>query len=206
MTTPGRLVHPFPQPGRHLVNAYRELAIAAGGNEAHLNALGDLNELPRPWIPATCTAPILRSELWVWFDSVVAWLNHELVFDPADVIPACWPHHPHVIHELAVLADLRWQAERSLTADLLEEWHRYALPAFLERLRHRLGGHCSDRHATLWPSAGRFSSHLDDAHVTDRARAFSADVTALRDDADPVVPGTRPRLQVVDSETGELFT
>ena len=66
-----------------------------------------------------------------WLDDVVIWLNHEYVWDVVAMIPACWPKHPHLVHEIAVLADLRRRAGHALTGDALEEWHRYALPLSL---------------------------------------------------------------------------
>jgi hypothetical protein len=75
-----------------------------------------------------------------------------VVFDPVVVIPACWPQHAHLVHELAVLADRRRSADLGLASELLEEWHRFALLAFLDRMRHRVGDHCTDDHAAVWPS------------------------------------------------------
>jgi hypothetical protein len=40
------------------------------------------------------------------------------------VIPGCWPQHPHLVHEIAVLADQRRRAGTARTSDVLEEWHR----------------------------------------------------------------------------------
>jgi hypothetical protein len=39
--------------------------------------------------------------------------------DVADVIPLCWPQHPHLVHEIAVLADQRRRAGPGLTSDAL---------------------------------------------------------------------------------------
>ena len=55
------------------------------------------------------------------------------------MIPACWPQHPHLVHEIAVLADQRRRAGHALTSDALEEWHRHNLPAFTERMKSRCG-------------------------------------------------------------------
>ena len=201
------LVQPFPQPGLQLRQAYRELDLAANGTKEQRAALGTIADLPRPWSPATCTKPQLRAELWNWLDAVVVWLNHELVFDTIDVIPACWPQHPHLVHELAVLADLRRRADRALTSDILEEWHRYALPAFLERMRHRTAEHCNDDHPTVRPSARRFSRHLDDERAISRQRAFADDLTVTRSTKplDASNLGGSPRLRVVDTDSGEIL-
>ena len=75
------------------------------------SSIGNPNNLPRPWDPPTCTKPALRRELWKWLDEVVIWFNHEYVWDHnAGMIPACWPQHPHLVHEIAVLADQRRRA------------------------------------------------------------------------------------------------
>jgi hypothetical protein len=47
-------------------------------------------------------------------------------------IPACWPQHPHLVHEIVVLADQRRRAGHALTSDASKEWHRYSLPAFID--------------------------------------------------------------------------
>ena len=78
--------------------------------------------LPRPWDPPTCVDPDLRAELWEWLEAVVTWLNHEYVWDVSGIIPHCWPKHPHLVHEVAVLADLRRRAGQALSSDALEEW------------------------------------------------------------------------------------
>lgn len=196
------MVRPIPRPGPRLQLAYRELDIAANGNDDQRRALHPLSDLPRPWSPATCKAPALRAELWEWLEAMVVWLNRELVFDTIDVIPACWPQHGHLVHELAVLADLRRRADLTLTSDSLEEWHRYALPAFLERMRHRVGDHCNDRHPAVHPSSGRLTRHLDDASVSERQHSFAGDLSS---DCTASEQGqTTPVLGLVDLDTGEI--
>ena len=206
--SPGPLAHPFPRPGRLLEHAYWELAIAANGTPEQVKALGDLRRLPRPWDPPTCTHPDLRLELWVWLDDVVTWVNHEYVWDTEAFIPSCWPEHPHLVHDLAVLADQRRRAGTANTSDALEDWHRYALPAFLDRMTARLKSHCESGHQP-WPSTGRHARHSSDPHRRRRISAF-------KQDAHPLPPQlTEPTAQpprltvidgaVVDSETGELL-
>jgi hypothetical protein len=200
---PTPLVAPFPRPGPAVRLAYRELHLAATGTPEQRKALPDPARLPRPWAPATCTEPEMRAQLWHWLDTVVTWLNHQMVFDPTDVIPPCWPRHPHLVHEIAVLADQRRHAELALTSDRLEDWHRYTLPAFHERMRRRVAEHCTDSHPGVWPSAGRHSRHLDDPHTAARRQAFSQDITALAEHrGDPAQPR---RLRLVDETTGELL-
>jgi hypothetical protein len=197
------MVCPFPKPGPRMQLAYRELDLAANGNDDQRRALHPVNELPRPWSPASCKTPSLRLELWGWLDAVVVWINSELVFDPVDVIPSCWPQHRHLVHELAVLADLRRRAEASLVSDMLEDWHRYALPSFFERMRHRVAEHCQEEHPAVPPASGRLARHLNGQSVEVRRRAFAADVGALSSPMDGQVVTTP--LHLVDTGTGELF-
>ncbi|WP_290582610.1 hypothetical protein [Aeromicrobium sp.] len=200
-----RLIWLFPKPPPRVRLAYRELSIAANGRPEEIAALGNITDLPRPWLPATCTDPVLRVDLWKWLDRVAAWINHEYVFDPAGIIPPCWPRHPHLVHELAVLADQRHRVHDALSSDLIEEWHRYTLPAFLERMRTRMQSHCERQHSP-WPSRSRYVNHVSETEVRRRTEAYAGDIRALRTEPDLATsqPGA-PRLSVVDSETGELL-
>ncbi len=205
---PRPLARAFPRPGRLVDHAYWELNIAANGTPEQVKALGDLRRLPRPWDPPTCTHPDLRLEVWVWLDDVVTWINHEHVWDTDAYIPACWPEHPHLVHDVAVLADQRRRAGMGNTSDALEDWHRYALPAFLDRMKDRLKSHCENGHQP-WPSTSRHARHSSDPHRRKRIRAFKDD--AQRPPPQPTAgTGQAPRLRVVegdlvDTETGELL-
>ena len=139
-------------------------------------------------------------EVWSWLEAVVTWLNHEHVWDVADVIPPCWPQHPHLVHEIAVLADQRHRAGQALSSDPLEEWHRHSLPEFTERMKTRLRNHCQEDHQS-WPAKGRYSRHVGEASRRRRMDAYAGDVRALKstDDQDQ-----SPRLGLVDLETGEI--
>ena len=134
------------------------------------------------------------------------WLNHEYSWDVAGLIPSCWPLHPHLVHEIAVLADQRRRAGLAMTSDALEEWHRYCLPAFADRMRNRLRAHCDDEH-TRWPGRPRHNEHIAETNAQRREDAFALDVDALpasrrpRDQQDP--PG-QPRFGLVDLDTGEI--
>ena len=207
---PGPMAAPFPHPGRQLEQAYRELDIAMYGSDEEKKALGSPRTLARPWDPPTCVDPDLRADLWRWLDQVVAWLNHEYVWDVAAIVPSCWPRHPHLVHEIAVIADLRRRAGHALTGDALEEWHRYALPAFTERMRHRMKAHCEDKDHQPWPAQGRHTRHASPSSVEDRSASFARDVASLTPAPDPdrVAPST-PRLHLVDGlhvdvHTGEV--
>jgi hypothetical protein len=205
---PRPLARPFPRPGRLVEHAYWELSIAANGTPEQVKALGDLRRLPRPWDPPTCTHPDLRLEVWVWLDDVVTWINHEHIWDTEAFIPTCWPDHPHLVHDLAVLADQRRRAGMANTSDALEDWHRYALPAFLDRMKDRLKSHCENGHQT-WPSASRHARHSSDAHRRGRIRTYKNDVENLRSELGANPPNA-PQLTVVhgdvlDRDTGEVL-
>jgi len=201
---PALLVTRFPLPGQHVALAYHELDQAENGTDEDRAALGRLDRLPRPWDPATCLEPRLRNELWAWLDDVVAWINHNHVFDPVDAIPACWPHHPHLVNDLAVLADQRRRAAYTYTSDALNAWQQTTLPVFLDRMRHKVADHCEDTHPARSPSAGRLNRYTAASATRDRTTAFGYDLqVAAAQKADKA--RSKPRLSVVDNETGEVF-
>jgi hypothetical protein len=166
---------PFPEPPVLVLEAFRQLSVARFGSDEQQAQVGDPDRLPRPWDPPTCP-PTLRRALWPWLDSVAAWVNHEYAWQPErSTVPACWPAHPHIVHELAVLACLRQVAGLELTPDRLEDWHRYALPTFLDRMALRLGTGCRPGHHAEWPSAGRCRDFGGEMAATSRRRAFRED-------------------------------
>ena len=170
------LALPFPLPdGPELSAAYRDLHFAAHGDDDTKALIGDPALLPRPWDPPTCRKRQLRQELWEWLDEVVTWFNTEYVWDPTSgMIPPCWPRHPHLVHEIAVLADQRRRAGIDTSSNSLEEWHRYTVPAFLDRLRQRTKSHCEEHHQP-WPARARQSRHLAEAAVADRWQSVRID-------------------------------
>ena len=197
------LVAGFPAPGSRVQKAYLDLWEAEHGSEERKKKLGNPANLPLPWDPATCVDPLLRAEIWQWLEQVVTWLNHEYVWDADAMIPSCWPRHPHLVHELAVLADLRRRASLALTADALEEWHRYALPAFTDRTRQRLRQHCQDGGHQSWPAQGRHTRHQGANSRRERTAAYSDDADSLAESPGMVdVPqSTGPRrsnLEIID--------
>ena len=198
------MIGAFPRAGRRVEHAYAELDLAAGGGtQQQQSALGDPRLLARPWDPATCVDPLLRAEIWQWLEQVVTGLNREYVWDADAMIPSCWPHHPHLVHEIAVLADLRRRAGLALTADALEEWHRYALPAFTDRMRQRLRQHCGDGGHQAWPAQGRQTRHRGEPANRGRAAAYDDDVDTLAEplgmvDVPPLAGPRRPNLQIID--------
>lgn len=199
---PAELTLGFPPPGPLLGTAYRDLYLAAEGSHDQKAAIGDASLLPRPWDPSTIRNPHLRAELWTWLDLVVVWINHEYTWDPDGMIPPCWPQHPHLVHELAVLADQRRRAGIALDSSGLEEWHRYTLPGFLERMRARLKAHCDQDHQP-WPARSRHARHTDDRHTQQRQCEFEEDIRRLGP-PEPVLPN-RPRLSLLNTETGEII-
>jgi len=197
---PRPMIDAFPRAGRRVEHAYAELELAAGaGTRQQQDALGDPRLLARPWDPASCVDPQLRVEIWQWLEQVVHWLNREYVWDADVMIPSCWPRHPHLVHELAVVADLRWRAGLALTADALEEWHRYALPAFQDRMRQRVRQHCQDGSHQGWPALGRYTRARGDDARGDRASVFAADAGGL--DSPSGEPPTALRL--LDLQIGD---
>jgi hypothetical protein len=107
---------------------------------------------------------LLSAAIWSWCDDVVAWINHEYAWRPAQMIPGCWRSHPHIARELPVLAVLRWTAENAAGPELVEEWNRYALPLFCDRMAQRLGeSTCRTGKHQDWPAQSRYIASLDAA-------------------------------------------
>ncbi len=196
------LALPYPQPGPALRNAYLDLDLVLDGTDADRAELGDPSMLPRPWDPSTMTTPRLRAELWEWLEAVTTWINTEYAWDSSAGIPACWPMHPHLVHEIAVIADQRYKAALAYSSDLLEDWHRYALPAFLDRLNGRVRTMCDERHQE-WPGRSRYARFAADAARRKEAYRLDEETSA------PPPPDEQPRLRVVeqpriDPLTGEV--
>lgn len=192
------LVQPFPMPDSEIIRvAYWDLFLSENGTDEQKQRLGEAELLPRPWDIATCTDPDLRRDVWQWYEQVVAWFNHEYVWDPAaGLIPPCWPLHPHLIHDLGVLADQRRMIAQATNSNSLEEWHRYSLPAFQERLRERVRQHCDDRHQA-WPARARFARYTADAGT----RTVSVEVDLASGHVDELQTDAAV-LRLVDRETG----
>ena len=183
LETDGPLILEFPKPGERLKAAFHELFLTAEGSPQQKRAIKNPDLLPRPWDPPSCHEPELRDELWDWLDQVVAWVNHEYVWDPATMIPPCWPLHPHLVHEIAVLADQRRRAGIAPDSNGLEEWHRYSLPGFLDRMQTRLKNHCDQDHQP-WPARSRYARYQDDRNARRRQAAFNDDARRVEADRD----------------------
>lgn len=185
----GRISEPFPAPPPVISRLFDDLAlainlteqIARGGPGADsareiLATLGDPTTMPRPWDPARCP-PSIRRELWRWYEDAVIWLNHGYGWSLTRTIPACWPEHPHLGHEIPVLITLRWQAAIAMTPAALEDWHRWSLPMFLTRLTEQIGTNgCPPGRHQHWPAEQRHQTHTHDPARTMRHRAYAADV------------------------------
>ena len=154
--------------------------------------------------PRSLTRASLRRELWQWLEEVAVWVNTQCTWDTADLIPPCWPAHPHLVQELAVLADQRRQAGLMLTSDGLEDWFRYTLPAFTDRMRDRLRSHCQDGHQPS-PARGRHAVHAAPEHRQARSRVVEDDIAALTPTPPEDTGGSRALLRLVDVSTGELI-
>jgi len=199
------LVLPFPTPNsKELRKAYNDLYLAVNGDEAAKKRVGNPTKLPRPWDPPTCTKPELRRELWAWLEEFVIWFNHEYVWDHnVGMIPACWPQHPHLVHEIAVVADQRRRAGLDPTSSALEEWHRFGVPGFLERLRTRTKNGCDEHHAA-WPATARYVRSTGVRSTDLRSKLFALDVATLQP-PDPAPTTKPPALHLVRQPSGDLL-
>lgn len=131
---------PSPDP---LIVAAIDALFAAQADLADDGAGADrLGSLPRPWDPASCGLE-LRGAVLRWLDAVAQWINTQHLWSlNTHGIPACWPQHPHLVHDLATVAFARYLASYAPMPDQIETWHRITLPGFLDRLRERLGDQC----------------------------------------------------------------
>lgn len=182
---------PVPPPGAVL--ACRDIAVAAkgagkGGGKGDV-ATGRLEKLPRPWIPASCRDQQLRRQMWEWCDQIAGWLNEQYAWRPDQVIPACWPLHPHIAQELPVLAICLWAAQSAGSAEPLSVWQRETFPRFCERMAGRLGtGGCRDGRHDGWPAQPRATAYYSREPVARRKAAIDADADGLDTDVGSLRP------------------
>jgi hypothetical protein len=150
---------PFPQPPAKLTELLDRLRLASENPNLTTDDLREVAALPRPWDPPTCPDDIQRL-IWDWLDEVVAWINEEHTWRTDRMIPSCWLRHPHLAHELASIACLRLVTSSAVTPEPLEDWHRFALPAFLDRVVQRTGvDGCPPGRHQRWPGEGRQAMH-----------------------------------------------
>ena len=68
-------------------------------------------------------------------------------------------------------------------ARVLENWHRYVLPGFIDRMRQRLKQSCDDEHQP-WPARSHYTRHTSEDATAQRVRAFESDLVAFARDED----------------------
>jgi hypothetical protein len=194
---PFQIVTQFPKPPALVRHALNQLQILRSGDADAISALGDLDDLARPWEPAGCSAK-LRNQIWLWCDEVASWVNREYAWRTVQLIPECWPKHPHIANELPVLACLRLMASDSLGPDLLEEWHRHALPLFVERFAARLGeSACRTGKHVDWPAVGRYEAAYSHDAVAGRRELYYLDTHPPRQ--------LRPAAGTAAAASGQSF-
>lgn len=171
-------VLPFPMPGPQLRQLYRHHLAIENGADQERDRLLKRGVTARPWDPATVGTSALRLEMWRWLEEVVKWFNHEYAWDTTQVIPDCWPEHPHLIHEIAALADQRHRAGQAHDGSLLEHWHRVCVPWFLSRLRDSVKSHCEERHQA-WPARARYARQVSQDSFNHRWLRANEDVVSV---------------------------
>lgn len=169
---------PFPIPGPQLRRLYRHHWTAENGTDQEREKLNKRNVAARPWDPATLGTSALRLEMWRWLEEVVKWFNHEYAWDTSQAIPACWPEHPHLIHEIAVMADDRYRAGQAHDGAPLENWHRVCVPWFRSRMKESIQAHCEERHQT-WPSRARYARYVSQDGFNQRWLRVNEDVVSV---------------------------
>lgn len=152
---------PFPPPPSAVVQSLARLQNPPHDDRGQAAPRPAAVDQERPWEPASCNAE-LGAEIWSWCRDVVAWINHEYVWRPADMIPACWLQHAHIARELPVLAIQRWKAENARVPDLVDKWNEFAFPGFWGRMMDRLGdGTCRNGKHQDWPAESRYTAVLN---------------------------------------------
>jgi hypothetical protein len=178
MSASGAMAAPFPEPPGVVARALDELRVAVASTDETEHEARRVAMMPRPWDPSAC-GPELRRSVYLWLDSVTGWINEDHTWRTDRVVPICWDLHPHIVHELATVACLRWEATFARTPAALEEWHRFTLPAFLTRVVERIGdtGCPPGRHQPS-PGIGRNSIYGDHAESARRRSRRSCDSEA----------------------------
>lgn len=121
--------------------------------------------------------------MWNFLDASVTWFNSQHAWTAQEQIPACWPQHPPLVHAIASLMFQRHIVGEATDPNALEEWHRYALPAFNERTRDaRLA--CHDDHQ-VWPGRAQYNRHTTPSNTALRRQQFLRDCEDKRGTALP---------------------
>lgn len=198
----GFLVLPFPTPGPLLRKLHRHWWVIANGTDQEREKAPRHANAGRPWDPATLGTASERLELWRWLEQFVGWFNHEYGWDTGQTIPECWPEHPHLVHEIAVLADARRRAGMSADSGPLEEWHRVCVPWFLQRMRDSVKSYCEERHQA-WPARARYHRYVSQEGFGRRYARVLDDVEAAGlNSPNPWVEG--PGGDLINLVTGEV--
>ena len=164
----------FPKPPNRVLAALQRLKVLDSRDLRAASALDrEPGWVPRPWDPASCDDE-LRFDVWTWCDDVVTWINREYAWRGVTSVPPCWPRHPYLAHEIALLACLRYAAGQADAPQLLEDWTRVIFPAFIDRMLARTGEGCHTEH-TDWPGAAAFHRHVESAVAKARLDLFRAD-------------------------------
>ncbi len=142
-------LQPFPEPTDRMLQTFIDLARLARGGDAAAPILTSGEIIPRIWDLTTIVDHRLHADTRRWLTNVVEWLNTQHAWYSAELTPACWPEHPGLTRELSTLAATRYQAGEATNPIQLEEWHRYALPGYLERTRDQRAA-CQEKHQP-WP-------------------------------------------------------
>ena len=123
----------------------------------------------RPWdlahLPEEAREPVGQ-----WLHDVARWLNRSYAWQAETVIPPCWPQHPHIALDLAVLAFGRLLTYQSATTTHPARWHD-DLQAFYHRMGLALGtgaGDCRAGRHEARPAAVDIATY---EHLTEQGRA-----------------------------------
>jgi hypothetical protein len=174
----------FPAPTEMIASYLSELREAATSTDEPDIERRRIAGLPRPWDPASCPSHA-RPQIYFWLDHVVAWLNEQHTWRTECLIPICWDRHPHLVHEIAVVACMRWEATFARTPADLDTWQRFILPEFQHRMVERIGpaGCPPGRHQPA-PGTPRQAIYRSPDEATQRDVRRGLD----RDDAGPIPP------------------
>ncbi|MCA0297250.1 MAG: hypothetical protein LCH96_18455, partial [Actinobacteria bacterium] len=92
----------------------------------------------------------------------------------------------------------RRRASIDTSSNSLEEWHRYTIPAFTDRLKLRTRTLCEEDHKP-WPGRSRYTRYTSETATRERQRSYDADIAGLTE-----LPGHRPRLRIVDDQGNQI--
>lgn len=123
---------------------------------------------PRPPTRRHPTGPDFRAAVWNWYTASSQWSNHER-----------WPQRRHDPPPAGHATPPRPRDRRPPTnptgptsrptARALEEWRRYSVSGFLDRLKDRLKQHCDGEHGP-WPARTRAVAKGDSLNTVEMAR------------------------------------